>query len=326
MSGCTNPLHAFKVAPDNGNGKPLYKIVSGEIDHLGTLYDYIEIPCGKCIACRLAYSRQWADRCMLEAQDHDSNYFVTLTYDDEHLPVNEIVDTETGEIVKHATLVKRDLQLFIKRLRKQTGQKIRYYACGEYGSQTYRPHYHAILFGLTLDDLRLYKMSPDGYNYYNSQTLDDIWKNGYSVITNVTWDTCAYTARYILKKKFGSAAEFYVRNSIEPEFTTMSRRPGIGRNYYEKNKNTMFDTDFLYLGGPDGSRSIKPPRYFERLFDAENPDVFKNRRKLSRRVYKSTRSKYLVDGFYNADKFYRVNEMAEDNLKARINVLRRKEF
>lgn len=192
MSGCLKPLHAFKIGDDNGNGKPLYKITSGDCDHIGDCWTYIEIPCGKCIACRLAYSRQWADRCMLEASFHDSNYFVTLTYDNEHLPLVETIDNDTGEIIHNATLVKRDLQLFFKRLRKALPDcKIRYYACGEYGSQTLRPHYHAIIFGLTLDDLVLYKMSPDGYNYYNSQTLDNIWKNGYAVITNVTWDTCS---------------------------------------------------------------------------------------------------------------------------------------
>ena len=324
LSGCVKPLHAFKIADDNGNGKPLYKITSGDVDHIGDIWTFKEIPCGRCVACRLAYSRQWADRCMLEASQYDSNFFVTLTYDDDHLPFSDVVDSETGEIVHNATLVKRDLQLFFKRLRKAfPDQRIRYYACGEYGSKTYRPHYHAIIFNLHLDDLVLYKQTFDGYNYFNSPSIDRVWKHGYVVLTNVTWDTCAYTARYILKKKFGSSAEFYDRYKIEPEFTTMSRRPGIGRQFYDDHKDSIFESDYIYLGSPDGSRSIKPPRYFERLFDEENPDYFVARKKLADRSNRVRRNTLIrTSGMPYLD----VLKMEEDNLNARLRSLRRKEF
>ena len=127
----------------------------------------IQIPCGKCIGCRLEYSRQWANRCMLELQYHDSAYFVTLTYNEEHVPRTGL----HGEM----SLRKRDFQLFMKRLRKKySDDRIRFYAAGEYGTTTQRPHYHAILFGLHLDDLQVYK-SKDSYKYFTSPGLQRVW-------------------------------------------------------------------------------------------------------------------------------------------------------
>lgn len=274
---CYHPLKAWPVGYHD-SGKLKYTITNYmQIGVKNAIGDPIEIPCRKCIGCRLRYSREWADRCMLELKYHEQSWFVTFTYDDEHLPKNYIVDEETGEVVPSATLVKRDIQLFMKRLRKnyKYDNDIRYFFAGEYGSQTYRPHYHAILFGLKLDDLKLYKQSEDGYNYYNSAFLDKCWQyQGHVVVGCVTWDTCAYTARYIMKKQYGSAAEIYERYNIQPEFTLMSRKPAIGRKYYDEHKETIFDSDFIYIGTEDGSHSIKPPRYYERLFDIDYPDEY----------------------------------------------------
>lgn len=157
---CTKPLKGFAYG-ETKNGKPNYIICSYDTDHLEirnngsyvkakhpfvsddckkAVFEFIEIPCGKCLECRLEYSRQWANRCMLEAQDHEENCFITLTYDDPHLPRVDDVDPETGEIVQYKTLVKTDLQLFIKRLRKKLGGdcKVRYFAAGEYGTESLR--------------------------------------------------------------------------------------------------------------------------------------------------------------------------------------------
>ena len=222
---------------------------------------------------------------MLELGYHSSAYFVTLTYDDLHLPINHYCDMETGEIGSTASLVKRDLQLFMKRLRKAHCAKygddalLRFFAAGEYGSQTHRPHYHAIIYGLKLDDLKFYKRNsfPQNYDLYNSDWLTKIWSKGHVVVGNVTWDTCAYTARYIVKKQYGNAAEVYDKYNFVPEFTQMSRKPGIGRRYYEEEKENIKDcllrNDMLFIS--DGSRTVeaKPPKYFERLFDFDEPDL-----------------------------------------------------
>ena len=155
---CTKPLKGFPIG-ETKNGKISYKITSYDTDHVEisfngvvsavvdhfvsancqrAVFEYVEIPCGHCLECRLEYSRQWANRCILEAQEHDQNCFITLTYDDLNIPVVDDVNPETGEVTKFKTLVKRDLQLFMKRLRSKLDEKnikIRFFAAGEYGDQ-----------------------------------------------------------------------------------------------------------------------------------------------------------------------------------------------
>ena len=161
---CFHPLRAFPVG-FHESGKVKYKVTAETTEFVtrsdGVRVDRaesLEIPCGKCIGCRLKRSREWAQRCMLELQYHSSAYFITLTYDDLHLPMNEIVDND-GCIVQSPvhTLVKRDLQLFMKRLRKNSRQELRFFGCGEYGDESFRPHYHIIVFGLELNDLKIFK-------------------------------------------------------------------------------------------------------------------------------------------------------------------------
>lgn len=255
--------------------------------------DRVEIPCGKCIGCRLEYSKQWANRCMLEAQYHESSYFVTLTYDDEHVPIRYTVDPATGEATPAMSLVKRDFQLFMKRLRKQTGQKIRFFMAGEYGSKTFRPHYHAILFGLKLDDLQLWKTSKLNDPYYNSAAITRAWSVydetkgsiaplGFAVVAPVTWETCAYTARYTAKKSGTQDAKFFEQMNIEPPFTLMSRKPGIAAQYYADHKEHLYDGLYINLSTDSGGRKFRPPRYFDHLYDVDYPEkseVLKTARK-----------------------------------------------
>ena len=123
----------------------------------------LKIACGQCIGCRLERSRQWAVRCVHENKMHDVSSFVTLTYDNDYLPSG-------------GTLVKRDLQLFMKRLRRSRDEKIRFYACGEYGDATQRPHYHLLLFGCGFSDQRLRSRSRSGdMDYYDSEQLRAVW-------------------------------------------------------------------------------------------------------------------------------------------------------
>ena len=292
---CTSPLKGFL----NGlteNGKKNLIITPYTVDHIefdssgrkhyvnepmhyfpDSLTEWIEIPCGQCVECRLNRSRQWADRCMLEAQYHKSNYFVTLTYDNAHIPKNEIIDSLTGEIAYNATLVKKDLSAFMKRLRRAYeyaghDNNLRFYGCGEYGSTTLRPHFHVIIFGLELDDLQLYKVNFNGDRLYTSDFLNKVWKNGFVVVGDVTWQSAAYTARYIMKKHLGKDSCFYEDYNIEPEFTLMSRRPGIARDYYDDNKVKLFHDDFVSVPTHQGAKRIYPPRYFEKLFESDFPE------------------------------------------------------
>lgn len=326
---CYRPLKAFPIGlwP---SGKPKYKIVGYEknVDWQyfdGKQYEAIEIPCGRCIGCRLAYSRQWADRCMLELKYHEQSWFVTLTYDNEHLPLNECIDEETGEIGVSATLCKRDFQLFMKRLRKnyKYDNRIMYFCAGEYGSQTFRPHYHAIIFGLKLDDLTLYKQAEDGYNYYNSEFLTKTWGKGHVVVGKCNWDTCAYTARYIMKKQYGDAAVVYKKYNILPEFTLMSRKPAIGLKYYEDNKEVIFDSDFIYVGTDEGSRPIRPPRYYERKYEMDFPEEYQDM-KGERKVIQEDLKKIKAGG--TSLPYLDMLRIAELVKQTQLNGLERKEF
>ena len=283
---CYSPLRAVVLGKNPETGKKIIKILSGsDFSYKEKDYDYITIPCGHCIGCRLKYSRIWADRCLAESTYHKNNIFLTLTYNDEHLPEPFNMITETG--VKKSPvspLVKRDVQLFIKRLRKEfSDQKIRYFACGEYGSLSMRPHYHLILFGLSLPDLNSYVRNEQGFEYFTSPTIEKLWYTerdpyvsaGFHIITSVNWDTCAYVARYIVKKQFGQGAEIYEEYNYPPEFTLMSRKPGIGRQFYEDHKFEFYSDDKqVFIPTDKGKREIKSNRYYDRLYDLEYPDHF----------------------------------------------------
>lgn len=218
------------------------------------------VPCGRCDGCLLERSRQWAVRCMCEHYYHDSSYFVTLTYNDESLVWGHQVPT----------LYKPHLQKFLKRLRKALNYRIRYFACGEYGSTTARPHYHLIIFGLTLDDLAFYRVSPSGHNIYLSPFLQSVWGLGDVFIGDVSFESCAYIARYTLKKHYGADRSYYDELGILPEFSTQSLKPGIGANFFHQYFSDMFPRDSFNFEGID----LKPPRYFLKLLQATNPEMY----------------------------------------------------
>ena len=181
------------------------------------------VPCGKCPGCRMDYSRVWADRMLVELHDNaQAAVFLTLTYNSEHLP-------RSSKGVP--TLSKRDCQLFWKRFRKAfPGKKIRYYLAGEYGPKTHRPHYHAIVYGISLadfKDLSFLRLNGLGQAYYTSPKLERIWSNGFIVLSEVSWHTCAYVSRYVLKKR-GKIDKYVLATGAEPEFNVSSRKPGIG--------------------------------------------------------------------------------------------------
>ena len=287
---CYHPLKGFVVGK-TASGADKYKITSYNVDHVElsekgpvdafdfhvgqnaykVIRDFVEIPCGQCIGCRLEYSRVWANRCFLEMQEPENkeSYFVTLTYDDEHLPINQFVDKETGVCGDVATLQKRDFQLFMKRLRKNYKQsnKIRFFAAGEYGSTTYRPHYHAILFGLHLDDLQLERLSGLHFPLYRSAFVESCWPFGFSLVAVASWETCAYTARYIMKKQKGKGSKVYEDYNFEPEFLLMSRKPGIGRKAFDRDPYSWFESDAHFYSTSSGSVRISENRYFRKLMD-----------------------------------------------------------
>lgn len=269
---CFSPLRAWRskdVNPDTGKRSIIWKhteaLCSGAFELL--------IPCGKCIGCRLKRASEWAIRCVHEAQLHDVNTFITLTYDDKSLPPN-------------GSLVKKDWQMFMRRLRKRVDVPIRFYMAGEYGEKQKRPHYHACLFGFDFEDKYFFKKSRSGEDLFRSPMLEELWPYGHSTIGAVTYESAAYVARYITKKIGGSREiEHYGGEILDPdtgeltlkrlpEFNLMSRKPGIAADWIDEYSSDIYPSDEVVLSGKR-VRKYRPPKYYDGRFGLTNPkDLF----------------------------------------------------
>lgn len=254
---CYHPLKAFQL--DDGT------IVFAERSGHGSFRD-LELPCGRCIGCRLERSRQWSVRIMQEASLYDFNVFITLTYSDEHLP--------------GPSLVYRDFQLFMKRLRfARPGTKVRFFASGEYGGLTNRPHFHAILFNCWFPDRRDFGVGSNGAPQWTSEELEKLWGLGMCVIAGVTFQSAGYVARYCLKKVYGEPAEDHYKRidpisgreiQIAPEFMKCSQ--GIGRAWLEKHWESVYGNASPGMIVQDGHLG-KTPRYYDKVLKERDPDL-----------------------------------------------------
>nr|DAH74866.1 MAG TPA: Replication associated protein [Microviridae sp.] len=242
------------------------------------------IPCGQCIGCRIRQREDWTTRIELEARDYPKEqvWFITLTYDDDHVP-GMIV--KTGEIMRKVQytwkpgekrpssvqiLLYEDIQKFLKRLRKAYRGKLRYFVAGEYGEQTARPHYHMILYGWEPTDLEnLYKIHHNGY--YNSKWLANLWGMGQVQIAQAVPETYRYVAGYVTKKMYEidgkKANEYYELGQTKP-FACMSLKPGLGDHYYQEHKAEIWQQGYIQC--TNGKRA-QIPRYYEKQMEAENP-------------------------------------------------------
>lgn len=239
----------------------------------GTYRRFLKLRCGACIGCRLSRSEAWAIRCVNEASLHDRNCYITLTYDDDRLP-------------RYGSLLYRDFQLFLKRLRKEFSNKdeygniwrlpIRFFMCGEYGDKNQRPHFHACLFGVSFPDMAFWGKSPSGSDLYRSPILERLWKKGFSSIGALTFESAAYVARYICKKVVGKDAELHYGRvdfatgeiySLEPEFCQMSLKPGIGANWIKRYSDEVLIHDGVAING--SVRSV--PKYYDTVLESMSP-------------------------------------------------------
>lgn len=268
---CTNPLIAFAPSDFRATYDKRYRII-GSYDKVssfdktildeyhGELIKPVLLPCGKCVACRLAYSKEWATRLMLEAQSYPpgSCYFITLTYDDDYLTFKH---TPTGSF---PVLVPKDTQDWLKRLRKRIyPATVRYFLSGEYGTTTFRPHYHVCLFGFPIPDL-----IPVGHNfqndlYYDSQLIKCTWNMGQVTIGDLTYNSASYVARYCTDKLNEAHQNFITENELTPEFCRMSRRPGLGSAFLAE----LDESDKIYLS--DGQIAKYPRFFMKRLKDID---------------------------------------------------------
>jgi hypothetical protein len=291
---CFNPLQGWrsKIANPSGKRSIVFNRNAGYEDLP------VEVPCGQCVGCRLERSRQWAIRCVHEASLYQDNCFLTLTYSDENLP-------ESGSLDKDA------FQLFMKRLRKKFPRpkenNIRYFMCGEYGEQFTRPHYHACVFNFDFADKELWSVK-NSNRLYTSETLSKLWPFGYSIIGDVSFDSAAYVARYIMKKITGEdAVEYY--GDLEPEFCTMSRRPGLGKGWYEKYSTDLFPHDKTIING----KEVNVPKFYRSLHELDEPKLHF--------LLKSVRKK-LADSHADDSTLRRLRDR-EKVLKARLKMLTR---
>lgn len=254
--------HRFKKRP---NGKA---IISFSKDVNLKDWEPISLPCGKCVGCRLEYSRQWAMRGSHEAKMHEDNCYLTLTYNNDNLP--EGGNLEPDRMTK-----------FMKDLRDRIKPtKVRFMLCGEYGEQLQRPHYHLILFGYDFPDRKFHTVM-NGHRYYTSLVCSQIWPEGFNLIGDVTFETIAYVARYITKKINGKRKEkHYESVDVEtglitnknPEFFRSSRRPGIGLGWYNKFADTDIQEDTIIIRG---GHKVRPPRFYDKKTEEADPEGFK---------------------------------------------------
>ena len=262
---CYNPLVAWKH-----EGKVVFNKPPSWSDKIRTQKPY-NLPCGKCIGCRFNYARSWALRCQLESLSHKDNCFITLTFNNEMLQKRNnpwSVDV-------------RDFQLFMKKLRKKYGSNIRFFHCGEYGERTYRPHYHALIFGhdfrIKTDKNKVQKFGKGKYPLYISSDLTTLWGRGHCTVGELNFDTASYTARYITKKIKGDVSKIHINpdngviTEINEVYCTMSRNNGIGYEAYKKYKHNWYPNDFIVNGN---GIKMKLPRYFDEIYKKEFPDQF----------------------------------------------------
>lgn len=272
-------MSAFDTGEKTKNGKTKYLIrphKTMRTQFQGRwLYDVKFVPCGKCIGCRLDYASEWSKRLMLEKSLYPDNqcHFVTLTYDEDHYG--------------SPSLSKYDLQCFMKRLREfyrpRGFERIRFFACGEYGSKSMRKHFHLILYGLEIPDL---KQIPSNPTLKSSKDIERIWSNGLISIGDVTLQSCGYVAQYILKKRKGKdSSELYDKIGLVPEFVVMSRRPGIGADAFRLD---WYNYHELFV---DGHR-FKPGKFYDHIFEREygSLDCFKvfQDEEMENEIYKKT--------------------------------------
>ncbi len=222
----------------------------------------ITVGCGHCLGCRTEQARQWSVRLMHERALHDHAYFLTLTYNEERLPAN-------------GSLCTQDFQRFVKTVRRNyPAETVRFYGCGEYGERSKRPHYHAVLFGPDFLDRSLVPRVTSS-PVWRSPTLERYWSMGQSEFGSVTPASAAYVAGYVNKKVKRSASGFpsHLRVNpdsgelvyVEPEFSRMSLRPAIGRNWIEKYWRDVYPRDRVCFSG----KEFPPPRYYDKVMDEE---------------------------------------------------------
>lgn len=232
------------------------------------------LPCGQCIGCRVDKARDWSIRLQHEAQSTQEagsdSLALTLTY---------------ATLPAGGSLNRKDIQDFFKRLRSwanyHQGAKLRYYQCGEYGEALSRPHHHAVVFGLSVPDRTVWRQGRSVQ--YVSQTLTDLWGHGFVTFGDATPSAMGYIAGYVTKKLRDDPTQSRYElldestgelRSVRPEFSTMSRRPGIGSAWFDRYWQDVYPRDVVVYRSRNKYLEAKPPRYYDMLLERRDPELF----------------------------------------------------
>lgn len=258
-----------------------------------SIYEYINLPCKKCVGCRSDNAKMWMLRSCNEMQMHDKSAFITLTYDNQ----SEVVQRDPLCI---ASLRYKHFQLFMKRLRKKfPGREISYIVAGEYGKDG-RAHWHAILFGINFDEDRELVYTSKGYKHYFSQTLQDCWSTydtdlkcfipiGFIDLADADTDCCAYVSQYVLKKLPIGQKEHIIDHYVDqygelqpiglvdvcPPMIHTSRNPSIGKRWFDKYGKNAVEKGFEFVKRGEGQfYKVKTPSYYYSKFEELHPEEF----------------------------------------------------
>lgn len=261
---CTKPIRLYFKS---GTAKYKYK-------------DGLEVPCGKCLACRIAKRNEWSLRLLHELDSHDDAIFSTLTYSPEKIPAC-------------GSLLKSDLQKFFKRLRRDISpKKIKYFACGEYGKQTFRPHYHAIIYGVGLKDKNL---------------IDDNWQQGHTYHGLVEINSIRYVAQYIDDKLTGEMAyETYIANNLEAPFRLSSL--GLGASWCDSNADQLKAKQTIRYRGIN----IALPRYYLKRLELDTSERLKQSE-----LSDCDLSQHIVGLSHTSDELYRFGSLNDNLLRVK---------
>lgn len=319
---CYHPLKAYEYIEDGAR-----RVVFSLSKARQHAYIPLELPCGKCIGCQLDKSVDTAVRAVHESLCWEHNCFITLTVDDLHM----------DEIFPNRSLCKRPFQLFAKRLRKLTDNKIRILWCGEYGSDHYRPHYHALIFNYDFDD-KYFWQSQNGVVTYRSSTLEKLWPYGFCTVGDVTFNSAAYIARYVTKKLFvndHSSPEIRERYNdkymyVDPvtgeikerlkEFIEYPRGFGLGKLYYDQHEMDIYDKTRLESACRVLKRgevkSFKVPKYYDKKEVDKDEAFMKDLKRKRRSLMKEHRDEYTPERLEVMEQLaeYRVNNYLKRNL------------
>lgn len=261
-----------------------------ELKKNGSKYRIGLVPCKKCWACRLNYSAEWATRIMNEVQYHENNYFITLTYDEQHVPKLKEITYKDKDGKEHTirnkgqfknTLNPDDIKRFINSIRKhfeRLGHKgVKYYLCGEYGQNgTTRPHYHIIFMNLPLNPEKFYDFHQDENlkMHWKTKEVEEIWGKGIIDVAMVEWADAAYVARYGTKLYINNGSvEEYAKSGMVREFVRCSRRPAIGLHFCEDNEFDLLYTDKITMKNfREDTVTVPLPSYYVRKLEEKYPE------------------------------------------------------